>query len=860
LKLRQLMNVFPILAVIFALYLAGHELQNYHLSDIYTSIMAYSSGTIVSALGFTLLGYLALASYDWLALQHLNKPLPASNVLLAGFIGFAVSNNAGHALLSGGSLRYRFYSSWGLGGIEIAQVVLFSTLTYFLAIGTLVTISYFFITTNSLIDNHLLGGVFPLLMWAVIILLAGYWLLVLSGKRSFFWRGHQISLPSVRITLLQTLIGVSDLLLAGAVLYSLLAHNAPMPLMVFINAYLLAQLAGLFSQVPGGLGVFEGAFIYLVHDQNNGTALMAALLVYRIIYYLLPLLIATVFLLMYELRQRRLTNTNTNTSKTITTEKKLWRLPVSILQQSIPQVLSLLLVLTGIILLISGNTPGESNRLARLAEFIDLPFIELSHLLGSIIGLLLLVLARAVRLKISSAYYATITFLLLGILTSLLKGLDYEEAIVLMLVLIVFLPCKNYFYRSSRLGADIISIEWIIQILCILILSLWIGFFAYRHVEYSNELWWQFAVDGNASRFLRAAFLLAILALAGLTFYLFNRHRYHAHPPTEGELANAEQLVKQSDNSDHFLSLTGDKFFMWDDNEKSFICYATTKKYWVAMSDPCGATDEHYALIRKFREQSDRFGAKTVFYRVTPKQLPLYIDMGMSLVKLGEEARINLATFSLKGAAKASMRNLHNKMQRENWHFSVIPANEVSLHINQLRAVSDEWLADKNTREKSFSLGKFSADYLAKCDIAIIQQDGKIVAFANLLKPNNRYEFSIDLMRFNKEAPKSCMEYLTICILLWGQEQQFEWFNLGMAPLSGLDKDHLAPLWHKFGSSLYTFGNELYGFKGLRAYKDKFDPVWEPRYMAVPSGLSLPSVLLSLNSLISGSIKGAIGK
>ncbi|HEY0894490.1 MAG TPA: phosphatidylglycerol lysyltransferase domain-containing protein, partial [Cellvibrio sp.] len=238
----------------------------------------------------------------------------------------------------------------------------------------------------------------------------------------------------------------------------------------------------------------------------------------------------------------------------------------------------------------------------------------------------------------------------------------------------------------------------------------------------------------------------------------------------------------------------------------------------------------------------------------------LYIDMGMSLVKLGEEARINLNSFSLKGAAKASMRNLYNKMQREDWQFSVIPAEEVAQHIQQLGDVSAEWLADKNTREKSFSLGKFSISYLTKCDIAVVRQNEKIVAFANLLTPDNHYEFSIDLMRFSKEAPKSCMEYLTICILRWGQEQQFEWFNLGMAPLSGLDEDHLAPLWHKVGSSLYNFGNELYGFKGLRAYKDKFDPLWEPRYMAIPSGLSLPAALLSVNSLISGSIKGAIGK
>jgi len=136
----------------------------------------------------------------------------------------------------------------------------------------------------------------------------------------------------------------------------------------------------------------------------------------------------------------------------------------------------------------------------------------------------------------------------------------------------------------------------------------------------------------------------------------------------------------------------------------------------------------------------------------------------------------------------------------------------------------------------------------------------KIIAFANLWQTELKKEISVDLMRYDPAAPSGVMEFLLLSVMFWGKSQNIEWFNLGMAPLSGLEKHPLAPLWHKIGNKVFHMGGEFYNFEGLYHYKNKFEPVWTPRYLAVPAGLSAPAVLLAVTKLISGGLKGIVLK
>ncbi|MEJ2688663.1 MAG: phosphatidylglycerol lysyltransferase domain-containing protein, partial [Deltaproteobacteria bacterium] len=181
---------------------------------------------------------------------------------------------------------------------------------------------------------------------------------------------------------------------------------------------------------------------------------------------------------------------------------------------------------------------------------------------------------------------------------------------------------------------------------------------------------------------------------------------------------------------------------------------------------------------------------------------------------------------------------------------------EVDLLLPVLAGISEAWLADKNAAEKGFSLGFFNEAYLRRLPAAIIRKDEKIFAFANLWPGGDFQELSIDLMRFLPEAPHGIMDFLFLSIMLWGKEQRYRWFSFGMAPLAGLERQKVASLWRNIGTFVYRHGEHFYNFQGLREYKDKFDPVWEPKYLAYPQAFSLPAIFINLSALIGGGLKG----
>jgi phosphatidylglycerol lysyltransferase len=248
-----------------------------------------------------------------------------------------------------------------------------------------------------------------------------------------------------------------------------------------------------------------------------------------------------------------------------------------------------------------------------------------------------------------------------------------------------------------------------------------------------------------------------------------------------------------------------------------------------------------------------------VFYQVTPQHLPLYIDLGLTLSKLGEEARVPIRSFSLEGPARAELRQAQRRAVRDGASFEMVARAEVAPLLPQLRAVSDAWLAEKNTGEKRFSLGFFDERYLSNFDIAVVRHNNAVVAFANLWR-GGAAELSVDLMRYKETSLKGIMDYMLIECMLWGKAQGFEWFNLGMAPLSGLEEHALAPAWHKIGRMVTRYGEMFYSFEGLRKYKEKFNPVWRPRYLAAPDGFAMAGALLDVTALISGGVRKVLRK
>jgi lysylphosphatidylglycerol synthetase-like protein (DUF2156 family) len=234
------------------------------------------------------------------------------------------------------------------------------------------------------------------------------------------------------------------------------------------------------------------------------------------------------------------------------------------------------------------------------------------------------------------------------------------------------------------------------------------------------------------------------------------------------------------------LALLGDKNLIMADGGDGFLMYGVSGRSWVALGDPFGPEAVQRELAWRFRETADEHGAWPVFYEVSSRHLPLYIDLGLTLLKMGEEAIVPLQSFSLDGPGRKGLRRTQRDLQKAGASFAIVPAAEVPALMNELRVISDDWLAAKATREKRFSLGRFDPAYLVHFPVALVRVNGRLVAFANLWTGSG-VEVSVDLMRYSSEAPSGVMEYLFIELMSWGRANGFERMSLGMAPLSGLE-------------------------------------------------------------------------
>jgi phosphatidylglycerol lysyltransferase len=443
---------------------------------------------------------------------------------------------------------------------------------------------------------------------------------------------------------------------------------------------------------------------------------------------------------------------------------------------------------------------------------------------------------------------------------SLLKGSAYAEALVLLVMLLALLPCRREFYRKASLFDERYTPEWLTAIALVTIGTVWLLLLSYKHVEYSHDLWWQFEFARNAPRSLRASIGALVLLVSFGVARLLRTAPPEPADATEADLELVRNLVTRSPRTSAHLALLGDKRFLFDEESRGFVMYATSGRSWIAMGDPVGERAAAHRLGWRFRELNDRHGGWTVFYEVGPRYLPLYLDLGLGLLKLGEEARVSLPHFELEGGERKAIRQPYKRILREGCTFDILFGERVEAILSQLRAISDAWLARKNTREKGFSLGFFSPAYLSQLPVAVVRREGAIIAFANLWLGAEKEELSVDLMRYAPSAPSGIMDFLFTELLLWGKAEGYRWFNLGMAPLSGYESRALAPLSSRLGAFVFRHGEHFYNFQGLRQYKAKFDPVWEPRYLASPGGLALPRILANVAALISGGLRGVIAR
>ncbi|HEX8395517.1 MAG TPA: bifunctional lysylphosphatidylglycerol flippase/synthetase MprF [Longimicrobium sp.] len=824
-----------------AVWVLNKALRDVSYREVRQTMHALPGSALWLAMAFTTVNYAILCCFDLLAFHYVQRR-PNWKVAVTSFVGYAVANNVGFAIISGTSVRYRFYSRWGLTADEISRIVVFYSGTFWL--GFLVLSGYSMaLDPPPGIGQLLPAALVSLIGWSLIatgLLYIG--VAVLRRKPVRLWR-WTIPVPPPHIVLLQFLLSTIDWTLAGAGFYVLLPHTH-LSFGVLLGAFMTAQLVGLISHVPGGVGVFEGTMIVMLAPYLSAGQIISSLVVYRLIYYIAPLAVALVILVADEVRLRRQQFARFGT----------WFGSVS--QQLAPRVLAMFMFLGGALLLVSGATPTEPHRLRWIDHNLPLVLVEAGYLIGSVAGVGLLIVSNGVARRLDMAYYLGATMLAAGIGASLLKGADYEEAALLGGVLIALLASRPAFDRRTGFFAAKFSAGWVFGLVAVVGAAVWLGFFAFKHVEYSDELWWRFALNQDAPRALRATMLAIVLLLAFGVLRLLKPAPARHLLPSDEDLERASELIRQQSSTVPYLVYLRDKSVMFSEDGQAFLMYAVQGGTWVAMGDPVGDPRSVPDLIRRFFERCDDYGGVPVFYQVGKGRLHQYADFGLTFAKLGEEAFVDLPSFHVDGAERKPFRLVLNRFAKAGLTFRIAPPEEVPALLPRLREVSDEWLRGKRSAEKGFSLGFFSPEYARRFPVALVEQEGRIVAFTTVWPGPDRAELSVDLMRYRTDAPRSVMEALILHLILWGKAEGYGRFNLGMAPLSGLEVSAVAPAWTRIGNFLFQRGEALYNFQGLRAYKQKFHPEWEPRYLAYPGGLALPRVTADVSALIAGGYRG----
>jgi len=831
--------IAPLAIMGIALYGLSHFTTGISLAEIKADARSYGTGTLALSFAAMIVSYLLLGLYDTLILPlYSSVKIPRGVLLLTGSSSMAVSNLFGFSWLTGGAIRFKAYTSRGVSLGAVAKLMATAWAAFFAGLWTIIGV-VMVVNSTGFAGILSIPSTYVMLTGAALLtLIFAYFKWTWQQERSLGIGAIKIELPEARIGVSLTLITVLDLIATALTLYVLLPADLTQNFIHFVGLFTIALGLGVLSHSPGGLGVFDATIIAGLGAMGRSDV-MVAIALYRVIYTVVPAAIAIVGLLIIWLHAHL----------------DLLRKNVVAIQKScekvIPFVAAGIAMLSGAVLLLSGGLPTDPMRLALLRHVLPLGLIELSHLIGSISGVLLMIVARGLYRRMFRAWLVAMTLTAVGLIVSLLKGFDWEEATTLAVAMAVLWIFRPAFYRASFHTGPTLNLRWILTVCALTAAMAWIGFVAHVHVQFTDALWWKLAWHDDPSRFFRATLVTSVILAALLLNALLTKQATRLRPQPIPEVVR--NIAKRATFAEAGIALTGDKRFVISEDGHAFLAYADTGSTLICKGDPVGEKSACIAALWQFRELADKMGRRCAFYRVSDRFLPTFLDLGLQILKIGEVAHVDLKDFSLKGPKRRAWRNGKLRVEAENYLFEIIPEGHIDRDFDNLREISDAWLANKLGHEKGFSLGAFNKAYLNEFDIGVLRHTttGRITAFANIMKTGDKSELSIDLMRYDPKGPVSSIDGLFAGILLWGHENGFGAFCLGASPLSGFEQHRLAPLWHRVGSFLFRNGEQFYHFAGLRQFKQKFAPDWSPEYLTVANRLDAAKVLYEVSVLIS---------
>ena len=530
--------------------------------------------------------------------------------------------------------------------------------------------------------------------------------------------------------------------------------------------------------------------------------------------------------------------------------------------------LALIILGSGILNLYSVLGRALPGRAAILYEIFPLEFIHLSRFITLLTGFALVITSTNIYKKKRRAFHLALLLSLLSFLFHLTRGLNYEEAAFsLVIMALLWISRKSFTVESS-----IPSLPWgFIRLGIALLAALAYGTAGFWLLD-TREFGINFTIGDSIRRtlsflalagdpeiiprtrharwFLDSLYLITVTAMVYALFAVFRPVVYRFRTlPHERKLA--EDITRRYGRSSlDFFKYWSDKTFFFSESRQCFIAFRVGGGYAMALGDPVGPEEEIEPTIRNFEQYCAQNDWRIAFHQTLPDFLPVYQKLGFRKLKIGDDAIVNLSTFSLDGKEAKKLRHEVNQLEKQGFKFTrhdpPIPADV----IEQLKQVSDGWLQIPGRRERIFTLGTFDRDYVRSTPVyAAADSTGKIWAFMNSIPSFCKGEATIDLMRHVPDAPPGMMDYLFIKLFFAKKAEGFERFSLGMAPMAGFQEHEEASAEERAVHYFMQQLGFLFSYQGLLHYKAKFATLWEPRYTIYRNVLSLPRLARAISEV-----------
>jgi phosphatidylglycerol lysyltransferase len=522
----------------------------------------------------------------------------------------------------------------------------------------------------------------------------------------------------------------------------------------------------------------------------------------------------------------------------------------------------------GILNLISVLTPSISERLARLKDFLPVEVIHASNYLVMATGLFLLVTASFMLKGMKAAWWFSVVLTIVSFIGHITKAIDYEEASAALIVgIVLFLTRKEYYIKTNPKLRNV-GIQTSLFFTAAIIAYGIIGFYfldkKHFNIDFSILQSIKFTLlnyflvgsstllpnDAFARNFLYSINISGFLSISFLIYTLVRSYKAHKKIPDE-EFTHADDILKSSGVSsmDYFKTYK-DKMLFFTKNKKAFVAYRISGNFAVVLEDPvAGNKVEMVDCITQFDEYCYENGLMSIYYRVPEASLEMYHEFHKKELFIGQEGIVDLTTFTMEGGSRKSLRRSVSKVTEEGFRSTVhLPPIKDGI-LQKIKSVSDNWLHDTGRSEILFSQGVFDWEELKyQTIITVDNKEEKTVAFLNIIPDYAQDEGTYDLIRKTSDAPHGVMDYLTIELFNYLKSNGYKFVNLGFAPMSGLNDPHTFP--ERSMKFAYERIRSFSHYKGLRDYKEKFEPAWTNKYLIYQHDYDLLKIPVVLANVI----------